>query len=244
MKRWKTYLIAIAGFLAMHVTQAQKSGLYWNNLNENSNRLNGKLRGEVYYLSPLANEKFFFQQEWAKAKIELTDGDIVENVDVRYLELGDELVAYNENIRTLFKVEKETVKGFSFKIKNSDTEIKFIRICTDQSKKSCRFYRVLDAGNAKLLAFHFVEEKKVNPYMDKYGLMRDFEYRHVVDYFVFDTGGELKKIQKKRRSLLKSYPENRKEIKKTLAGNKIFIRDENSLIQAFKVLDEANLLKH
>jgi hypothetical protein len=51
----------------------------------------------------------------------------------------------------------------------------------------------------------------------------------------------LVKIQRKRSALLKTYPEHKKEIKKILRRNKLILVDESSLIQAFKLLDEAGI---
>ena len=115
MMRLKTYAIFLL-LLSLGIQGlSQNSGLSWNTLNENSNRLKGKIRGETFYVTSTSNQFFFLQRDWADGKIELTDGDIYDNVKMRYYAFGDELVAYNDRIRSLFIVDKDIVKRFSYK---------------------------------------------------------------------------------------------------------------------------------
>lgn len=241
MKYIKIYLFIIFSALFCAAGMAQKTGFYWYDLNETSNRLQGKLKGEIYSISALANDKFFYQQDWKVSTITLTDGDVFENVKLRYLAYGDQIIAYNDNVRTLFKIEKETVKQFTYKNEANNKEVKFVNVCSDQFYTGCRFFQEMYSGNSKLMGFHFVEEVKVSPYTDKQGIMRDSEYRMNTSYYLFNDKLGFVKIQKNRRSFIKNFPDKKREIKKLLRKNKQIIIDENSLIQAFILLDEAGL---
>lgn len=220
---------------------AQKTGFYWYNLNENSNRLQGKLKGEIYTISAIGSENIFYQQDWKEATITLTDGDVFENVKLRYLAYGDEIIAYNENVRKLFKVEKETVKQFTYIDEDTNKEIKFVNVCSEELFNGCRFFEELYSGNSKLMAFHFVEEIKVNPYTDRRGFMRDSEYRMNISYFLFNDTRGFVKVKSSRRSLVKNFPDKKREIKKLMRKNKQIIIDQNSMIQAIALIDEAGL---
>lgn len=238
----KIYLVIIFLILFCGIGMAQKTGFYWYNLNERSNRLQGKLKGEVYTITAMANELFFLQKEWVNASLTMIDGDVFENVRLRYMAYGDEIIAYNDNVSTLFKIEKETVKQFTYVDKNINKVIKFVNFCSGEEGSKCHFYEDLYSGNSRLFAFHYIEEVKVSPYNDRWGIMRDSEYRLNAWYYLYNERMGLMKIQKNRRSFIKLFPENKAEIRKIIRKNKISMTDQRSLIQAFKLLDEEDLL--
>jgi hypothetical protein len=242
MNKLKIYLLIPFSVLICVTAMAQKTGFYWYDLNESSNRLQGKLEGEVYTITALANDMFFFQKDWQKASLTMIDGDVFENIKLRYLAYGDEIIAFNENVRTLFKIEKETVKQFILKPENTNVETKFVKLCLGEKANDCRYYEELYSGNTNLYSFHFIEEVKVTPYNDKYGIMRDSEFRLNEWFYLFNDKIGLTKIQKNRRSFLKKFPGNRLDIKKITRKNKISIIDKNSLIQAVKLFDDEGLL--
>lgn len=233
------FFVLLVGFF-MNETSAQNSGFYWNNLNENSNRVKGKILGETYIISPTANRYFFLQEDWLTGRIITEDGDIYDNYRIRYLAFGDELIAYNTQIKTLFTVDKEIVKGFVFQ--DNSRERIFVKIYFDGINKGDKYFEQLYAGTRNLLAFHHVGEKKVAPYTDKSGVLRDTEFNMMVNYFVYSEKSGFEKINTKRRSILKIFPEKKKEIKKLFRQHKLFIYSEVSLVQAFALLDEAGIL--
>lgn len=245
MKRLKKYPVFLFFLLSVFTVSGQSSGFYWNHLNEDSNRLIGKLRGEIYYVTAISNQYFFLQMEWMEGIIELTDGDVYDNIMVRYNANDDELVAYNNQIRSLYIVDKDIVKKFSFKeiLKNGDfKEREFIKLHYEALFGGDRFFERLYSGDRMLLAFHYVVEAKVRPYIDKLGAMRDTEYNLKVNYYMHDSKNGFKKIQPKRRSIIKAIPEHKKEIKKIIRQNNINLYNEYSLIQTFMLLDNAGLL--
>ena len=52
----KKYIFLLLVVVSFSVT-GQNTGFYWNNLKESSNRLQGKIMGEIYYLNPLNHLK-------------------------------------------------------------------------------------------------------------------------------------------------------------------------------------------
>ncbi|MEN8117821.1 MAG: hypothetical protein ABFS16_12620 [Bacteroidota bacterium] len=218
----------------------QNSGVYWDNLDLNSNRLQGKIMGEVYFITPEANNYFFLHRDWLPGKVVLTDGDEYRNIYLRYLALYDELIAYNENINVMYKIDKELVKSFVFA--HDGTLIKFIRLPFKSYNSPYRFFHELYAGSQLLLAYHYVSEVRISPYKDKYGIMRDTEFRQNTDYYMYSGESGFKKLQPKRRAYIKAFPEHKKEIKKIFRKNRLVIVDEASMIQAFMMLDENGLL--
>lgn len=220
---------------------AQNTGFYWTQLNDSSNRLQGKLMGKVYYISALANSKFLYPSEWIDGAVTLKDGDTYENMKLRYHVYEDELIAYNKNNNTLYFVEKELVKSFSFE-EDGKTRI-FLKLSRAKGNGKQQYFEELYSGTLSLLVFRYMYEHKVSPYLDKLGTMRDTEYRLQSEFYLYSENRPPQKILPKRRALLNTFPENKKEIKKVLRRNGLYIKEQQSMIQAFRILDEAGLLQ-
>lgn len=224
---------------------AQNSSLYIKNLNQKSNRLQGKLQGEIYHLNVIRNANYFLQKDWVEGTIVLKDGDLFEGIRMRYMAYGDELVAYNDNNYSLFIVDKSTVKQFTLKESSGYSgfiQRKFITLDSLYLHQSKTYFEELFSGSVKLLAFHLIEETTVRPYKDAYGNLSDTEFNSETLYYILSDNKGLSKIKLRNRSLIKLYPEYKKEIRKQLRKNRINIYNESSAIQACDVLDETGLL--
>ena len=240
------YMIFLFILLLQGVASAQYSGLHSENLNQNSNRLQGKLTGEVYYLSLTSNASHFLQQDWVEGTITLKDGDVFEGVRMRYMAYGDELVAYNSNISTLFIVDKNTVKQFTLKTPLSSGNFavrKFINLDSLDVFLNRTYFEELYSGMVKLLVFYQIEERKISPYIDSSGKLSDTEFRLKTIYYLLSKVNGFTRFQLKNRSLFTLFPENKKEIRKLFRKNKIDIIDESSAVQAFNLLEANGFLK-
>ena len=240
------YLVILFILLLQVAASAQYSGLYSENLNLKSNRLHGKLTGEVYFLSLTSNASHFLQKDWVEGTITLKDGDVFEGIRMRYMAYGDELVVYNSNIKTLFIVDKNTVKQFTFKTPLSSgnfAERKFVNLDSLGVFLDRTYFEELYSGTVQLLVFHQIEERKISPYIDSSGKLSDTEFRMNKIYYLLSKVNELTRFQLKNRSLYNLFPENKKEMRKLLRKNKINIIDESSAVQAFDLLDVNGFLK-
>jgi hypothetical protein len=240
------YLVILFIVLIQSNAIAQNAGLFYTDLNQNSNRLQGKLQGEIYYLNVISNANYFLQSDWLEGAITLYDGDIFEGLKMRYLAYGDELVVYNENNRALFIVDKSTVKQFTVidsELSQSSKQRKFINLDSLKIAQNKTFFEELYSGSLQLLAFHRIEMKKVRPYTDVSGRLADTEYLLDTKYYVLAGDKSLERIQLKANYIAKLFPENKKEIRQQLRKSRINIKDEKTAIQAFRVLDDSGLLK-
>src|SRR5210317_2042259 len=113
MRCIKSIFLVLVVSICVSVT-AQNSGFYWDNLKESSNRLQGKIMGEIFYIDPLSSRFFFLQDDWVEGTMELVDGDAYENVDIRYNCNTDQLIAYNSRIKTLYTVDQNILPRFSY----------------------------------------------------------------------------------------------------------------------------------
>ena len=242
----KKYICFIFLILAQFASVAQYTGVFNPKLDEKSNRPKGKLQGEVFYLSMISNANHFLQKDWVNGTIVLKDGDIFENVRMRYMAYGDELVAYNNDIKTLLVVDKNTVKEFIFKVSSetgTSTEIKFINLDSLNLPNNRSYFQWLYSGKAKLLCFHQIEEEKVNPYNGIDGKKYDTEFRLKSMYYIWSNEKDFSRIQLNNRSLCNLFPENKKAIKKMFRKNRINISNEKSAIQAVELLDSEGFFK-
>jgi len=230
-------LLAIAGsFFIVLTTFAQKSEFHWEQLNENSNRLKGKLSGTVFVLSSKSNSNYFLQNDWADGSITLEDDDVYDSLKVRYNAFEDKLVVYNDNLRNLFAVDKEKVK--SFIVKNPAGNQKFVKYYYDGFPKGDRYFEVLYSGGRDFLVFREIVEEKTRPFVDKFGIMKDTRFKGKNTYFMYSPEAGFQKIRLRRSSVLNVFPENKREIRRLLRRNKVNIFDEKGMSRAFKLLDE------
>jgi len=247
MKVKKTYLFFIIAILFSVYSNGQNTDFYWVKLNKNANRLQGKLRGEYYFNSLVSNSYFFLHKDWQDASITLIDGDVFENIKIRYLAYGDELISYNENIRSYFyMIDKNIVKEFSIKEVLNSGEIKehkFVKLYFDGILKGDRYFKELYSGTNSLLLYYNIRATKVRQFKDKSGIIRDTEYRMHITYYLHSDDKGFSKLNKTKRSFRRTLPEYKKEIRKIFRQNKISLYDEKSMTQAFKLLDEAGLLQ-
>jgi hypothetical protein len=220
---------------------AQNVGITATNSDGNLSRLDGKITGLIYHITVQANSSFFLQKDWVTGSVVREDDVVFENVRMRYQANDDELIGYNDQLRTLFIVDKETVK--EFRIPSENGEMHFIKLYFDGFDKGERYFREIYNGTYKLLAFHFVDEVKITPYTDRQGIMRDTQYRPAINYYLYNEKSGFHRLQKRRKSFFKIFPEKKKEIRKLFRKNHVLLLDEQALTQAFNILEEAGIMK-
>lgn len=215
---------------------AQDSGMITQNLNSNSNSLSGKIIGKKYVLTPLANSNFLFPGDWVNATIYCNNGDVFENRRIKYHAFDDELIAYNENNSMLLFVDKQLVEKFIFTEAGKKREFH-----SYMHRNKNRYYELLYKGNNNLLSRRYVYAKQVRPYIDKLGIMRDVEYVFRSEFFLENIDGEIHKLHLSKKSLIEINPQNKKEMRKILRRNRVVINSEEALLQAFRLIDDAQL---
>lgn len=248
MRVFKICLLLVILFRVSNVGSAQSIRLHWDNLSGKSNRIEGKMRGENYYISPEASIYHFLSSSPRDGSITLMDNDEFKDVQFRYLAFGDELIYYNKNIPYLFvKVDKEIVQGFAFseeKENGSIVERKFIKLLYDGLIDKDKYFEEIYSGLNKVLAFHQIQREKTSPYIDKNGSKRDTKYISRTNYFLYsETLGFTKLLHKKRKSMLKGFKGSKKEIKKVFRLNKKVLHDKEALSRAYQLIDQSGLLK-
>ncbi len=239
-KRIKTVLTCISFMIAIQ-TWGQQVTINRGLLNENSNRMKGKLTGDVFINTYQSNNKFFLHENWIKGSITLQDGDVYENQKLRYKAFGDELVVFNSNIRKLFIVDKEKVSRFT--LKHETGNMHFIRLYFDGLISGYRYFEQLHRGANRLLVFHSIREEKTNPYLDKHGKMKDTRFELRRTYFLYSEDTGFYKLKPHRRSFLRLYPDNKRQIRQIFRKNNIRNFDQMNMGRAVQLLEEAGFTK-
>lgn len=211
----------------------------WQALNQQSNRLNGKLSGKIYYLPPEGNSRHFYQEGWPEGSILLEDGDVFEDVRLRYLAYGDELVAYNSTLSQLFIVDKEKVAGFNVKLPRGNQE--FIKLYFNGFMEGERYFEKLYDGKRMLLAFHSIDEVKTGIYNDSAGRRKHSVLKLNTVYYMYSKESGFKKMQPKRSSFLSLFPERKKEIRRIFRKNNFYRLTGKDMVRAFTLLEEAGI---
>ncbi|WP_319592357.1 hypothetical protein [uncultured Draconibacterium sp.] len=235
------YSGVVLGMLFCFTLQAQDTGIDAFNLNSNSNNLQGKMLGEVHTLSSEANYFFLYPDDWVPGSVTFVDGNVHENMQLRYQAFEDELISYNENGRFLYLVEKELVKSFSFK--DGLTTRKFVRLTQDNNQQTNMYLEELYKADLSLLVNWYIYEQTVSPYVDRNGITRAVDYQLHKDYYLYTEEDGLNKIRLNKRALYTQFPEQKKEIRKLLRKNNLFINGELSMVKALNLLQENNLTK-
>ncbi|WP_319501128.1 hypothetical protein [uncultured Draconibacterium sp.] len=239
MSSLKKYTGVFLGVLLAFIVQAQDMGIDTYNLNSESNSLQGKMLGEVLTLSAEVNSYFLYPSDWVPGSVKFVNGNVFENLQLRYQAYTDELISYNDNGRFLYLVEKELVESFSFQ--DGPKTRKFVRLTKNNNQQTNMYLEELYKGAVSLMVNWYIYEQSVSPYKDRNGVLRAVEYKLNKDYYLYTEQDGLTKIRLNRAALLSRFPENQKQIRKLLRQDKIRVNSELSMVNALRLLNENNI---
>lgn len=241
MRWFSKFTGVVVATLFTCVLQAQDNGILTFSIDSSSNSLQGKLLGEVYTVSPDANAYFLYPEDWVPGSVTLVNGQVIDGLSLRFETSENQLIAYNENGRFVYRIEKDLVKSFSFTDDKSTSN--FVRITKNNNKQTNMYLQELYKGGMSLLVRWFIYERSVIPYVDRNGLNRATEYELNKDYYLYSEDTGLQKIKLKERAIYSSFPQHKKEIRKLFRQNNVDIKEEQSMVSAMSLLDGNGLLK-
>lgn len=206
--------------------------------NWNTPKLIGKrYNAPIYYRGPL-----YFQtdSEWSNGTVYLSNGDSVANLFLKYNRLQDELIYYNQKNATSITLDKKQVSGFVLSV--GMQRVHFKKISHTRSSTRSGYYEVLYKGNTDVLARRGSELKICPSYMSNSGIKKDRQYVISDRYLIAGKENELLPIRLKRKSLLLKFGEDKKkDVSRIIRRNHLSMKDEVSLIKAWKVLEAEGL---
>jgi hypothetical protein len=236
-------LIFLAGFIMMWSAIAQVPSFDWEALIEKSNRLEGKLTRIVYYLPVEVSSGHFLHDRFMEGDVLMEDGDLYNNLHLRYLAFGDQLAVYNSNLHQMFLVDKKKVSRFT--IKNERGEQKFVKVTLNTGISGQeRFFEIKYEGNRWFLVFHQIVEEKTGIYRNEHGKLRDTILKLRKTYFMYDpVTQKFRYLHNRSSSFVRLFPENKREVRRLFRRNRLYRFDELEMVQAFRILDEAGYFK-
>ena len=180
------YIGVLFMFISVH-SFSQIASDSWNLMNENSNRLEGKITGTMFYLTAEYNNNFFLLNDWMDGEIVMEDGDVFNGIQIRYLMKDDELVVYNKTQKNLFTADKSRIQSFT--IFSESGPRKFVKMNYDGIIPEIRFFEILHEGTTQLLAFRFMVERETALYTDSGGNLKDSYFIPEAYYFLYSIQG-------------------------------------------------------
>jgi len=122
---------------------------------------------EVYPETPISGEFFepastpdiatFFNKDWLPGNINLKDGRIIRNKNIRYNGLLDELFLFAPELNKVIKLDKEAILQFHFLNSQGDTKVYFRKISVKRdifTDSAEIFVQEIKEGKLSLLIFH------------------------------------------------------------------------------------------
>ena len=206
--------------------------------NWNTPKLMGKrYNTPVYYKGPLYLNP---DAEWSNGTVYLSNGDSVTNLFLKYNRHQDELIYYNQKNATSVILDKKQVSGFTMII--GVQRVHFKKISHTRSSTRSGFYEVLYKGNTEVLARRGSELKICPTYVSNSGIKKDRQYVISDRYLIAGQEDELLPIRLRRKSLLLKFGESKKkEVSRIIRRHELTMKDEASLIEAWKALEAEGL---
>jgi hypothetical protein len=230
-------IITVISFLLLMIAVQAKAQLSQPGISRN--RLTGKLTGTVYYTPPSGNSELFLLKEWQRGTILLTDGDLFEGALVNYNMMDDELVIFNEDLKQFVTIDKGKVREFKMILPEGARW--FVKIGTGEKS---RYFEQAYNGTYSLLVFHYIYIQKNKPYRDEYGQLKHTRLLRRMNFYMYvHEDNRLVYLQKNHRALIQHLPGNKKDMRRALRRGRLQGSKEEKLVRAFKVLDEAGLMK-
>jgi hypothetical protein len=244
MKQVRFILILMAGFIMMFSAVAQVPVFDWEALGENSNRLEGKLTGTIYHLPVEVSSRHFLHDKFEEGDVLMEDGDLFKNLHLRYLAFGDQLAAYNSNLHQMFLIDKKKVSRFA--VRNDFGEQNFIKVYLNAGISGQeRYFEIKYEGKRWFLLFHQIVEEKTSIYRNEHGKLRDTLIKLRTTYFMYDPATEkFRYLYNSRRSFVKLFPENKREVRRLFRRNRLYRFDELEMVHAFRILEEAGYFEN
>ena len=238
MKRFLFFLILLA--FTREGVLAQMNDFFWGDYKNIGNNDQTKLTGFKYNYDAHSSAHYFFQPDWYSGTLLTREGETHEGIRLRYDAFNDELIAYNENIKGLFVVDKFRVNEFTIRHPRSGDQV-FRRLPLTAMGQKEHYYQVLYEGNITLLRRNRIIEKKTSLYKNKYGKLDNRDYVLVQVSFIITPDNEVLRIFPGRRSITGLFPDRKKEVRKVLREYNIVDYSIDGIPLIVRVLDNEGL---
>lgn len=197
-----------------------------------------KIKGTRQEIYSIYEGKPYFTDNWCLGKIQLSNGETIDSLYLRYSSFKDELIYFNKQINTQIRIDKSIISAFKFTDENGQLH-SFRKQQFDNAAKSERYFEILSEGSVDLLCYKKVNLDEVSPYHDSKGTLKNMAYRQEYLYYFYSPAEGYAPVKPSKNGLLAQFDkQSQKPVKKLLRKNKIFISDEFTFIAAWETIEK------
>jgi len=199
------------------------------------------LTGEVYieYRGYRGNQ--YYLNDWVKSDILLTTGEMIYDRELKYNGLLDEVIWLNTAIPGLFKLDKATISDFWLK-NTPDNSLHFRRININESTNSHQADIFAEVGVEGKISFFIHHKVSI---LEEQTITRDgklYPYKIIgptpTYYLKINSGRYILLPRLNRKSLLKLFPDQKKDIVKLQKQNHINLKTESGFCEMIILLNK------
>jgi len=195
-----------------------------------------KIKGTKQEVYNVYDGKPYFTDGWCVGKVEFTNGEALDSLYLKYSSYKDEIIYFNEQIKTQIRIDKATVSAFSFKDKDGVIH-SFQKYPFDNWAKADRYFEILSTDSPNLMCYRKVNLNEVSPYRDSTGKLKNMAYEQEYLYYFYFPDKGFSPVKPNKSNLLSHFDkESQKAIKKLLRRNRIDILDEFSFVAAWQTI--------
>lgn len=195
---------------------------------------NIKLTGKFYAYPIGLDGSPYLNEEWQMGNLNLENGKTAYNIKVRFNIISSDLIFYNETLKRVFVVDKETIKSFVLNPGSKDSLLFIKYDGTDVGFKLHKsdFLHVLCQGKINFMVKHAADVIDATESNSKNKI-------YPKDYYFVNFNNQTSEIKIKNRSVYSLFPSKKKEIKRLISENKLRRSSEANLIKLFNLIEKS-----
>lgn len=191
----------------------------------------------ILYSQPhgLEGSPYLFN-DWSTGNIIMYNSQEATNVKLKYNILDNELIYYNDRHRRLFTVDRNTIISFTLKPGSTDS-MYFEKYDGEEIGYRIRkndFVHVMYNGKIKFLARHTAEISEANDISSKDKIFPK-------NIYFIETPNGTNEIKLNLRSVQKTFPHQKQEIKKLATQVRFRKKSELSMTKLIEQIDISNI---
>lgn len=174
----------------------------------------------------------FLDKDWSISKLDLNNGNVIEDIRIKYNILSSDIVFYHDKFRKLFSVDQATLKSFTLNYKQSNYMYfeKYIGDNVGYKLNNNDFVHIVYKGNIKFFIKHTAYISETNDINSKDKILP-------TDLFFIQKGNETHEIKLKIKSIIRIFPKEKQYIKKIVSDYKLKNRSINDIAKLIELLD-------
>ncbi len=201
-----------------------------------------KIRGTLFKSYGYYDGNPFFTKEWKLGSVQLSGGENIDSLNLKYSSYKDELIYYNTVAGAQVQIDKRAISSF-WSPDDSGHECFFRKQYYDRYPHGDRFFQVLYDGNIDFVCSRKVDLISCSPYYGENGILKNQIYVLSPSFFFYSPEKGYCPVRPTKRSLLLQFSnDKKKEVRRLLRKQHEAVVDEYSFATVWAVLDKAGFV--